>query len=160
MKRLFILFAALAFLGTEACKKKDDPTLGEPPTEADAQFTYEASSESDNIIIFTANNSELTAKWEFGNGTTGEGTTATGTYPLAGSYEVTLTVFNPPGTRYCSGQVLLVFTVYIVWRARSFFLTFTFTFTFTFIFTFLAQQRSFIGFHLRWRCSSCTALST
>ncbi|MEQ9186855.1 MAG: PKD domain-containing protein [Cryomorphaceae bacterium] len=106
MKRLFIFMVAISILGIEACKK-DDPTLGDPPTEADAKFTYAASSESDNIIVFTASNPDLTAQWDFGNGTSGEGSTATGTYPQAGDYVVVLTVFNEGGSASSSQTITI-----------------------------------------------------
>lgn len=93
MKRLFIFTVATAMLAVGACKKNKI----EPPTEEDAQFTYTTSSESDNIILFTASNAELIAQWDFGDGNTGEGTTVEAQYPLAGDYDVTLTVFNVEG---------------------------------------------------------------
>jgi PKD repeat protein len=93
MKRLLILTLAGAFLTIGACKKDKV----EAPTAEDAQFTYTTSSQSDNIILFTASNAELIAQWDFGDGNTGEGTTVEAQYPLAGSYDVTLTVFNEAG---------------------------------------------------------------
>jgi len=106
MKRFILLSLAFGALTFGACKK-DEPTLGNPPTEADAQFTYEASAESDNIIIFTAANASMTAQWDFGNGTTGEGTTVEALYPTAGEYTVVLTVFNSGGSA-SSSQVITI----------------------------------------------------
>lgn len=68
-----------------------------PPTEEDAAFTFQASAESDNIINFTANSEFFIMNWDLGNGSTGTGKTVTGTYPLKGTYTVTLTIFNAGG---------------------------------------------------------------
>lgn len=82
-----------------SCKDDDDnPSLGQPPTQADAAFTYQASANSDNVIEFTAANASLAASWDFGNGATATGATAMATYPFAGDYEVTLTVQNSGGS--------------------------------------------------------------
>ena len=54
-----------------SCKKDPEPTLSEPPTAADAVFTYSPSAQNANIIEFTASNSSLSCVWNFGNGTTG-----------------------------------------------------------------------------------------
>jgi len=61
MKNAARLLIALPFIFWVMGCKKDDPTLGDPPTTADAAFTYAASATSDNIIVFTATNSDLTA---------------------------------------------------------------------------------------------------
>ncbi len=97
--------AALALIFTSC--KKDEPTLGNPPTASDAVFTYVASTQSPNIIEFTASNSSLTAKWDFGNGSTGEGTTVTAIYPYAGTYSVKLTVFNSGGSTSSTQDVVI-----------------------------------------------------
>lgn len=107
MKNAVKMLIALPFIFWAMGCKKDDPTLGDPPTEADAQFTYAVSAESDNIINFTASNSSLTAKWDFGNGTTAEGTTVTGTFPNAGTYTVTLTVYNSGGSASSSQSITI-----------------------------------------------------
>jgi len=81
-----------------SCKEDDEPSLGQPPTSADAAFTYQASATNPNVIEFTASNSSVAASWDFGNGATGTGTTASATYPFAGDYDVTLTVQNSGGS--------------------------------------------------------------
>ena len=85
MKTRAIFTAALGLaLAFSACKK-DEPILGQPPTAADAAFTYTPSAANANIIEFKANNASLQASWDFGNGTTATGSTATATYPFAGT---------------------------------------------------------------------------
>jgi len=92
------------FLGS--CKKEEEPSLGDPPTAADAAFTYEATS-NPNVIEFTAGNKNLVAKWDFGNGTSAEGSVVTGSYPLKGTYTVTLTVFNSGGSKSSSQDIVI-----------------------------------------------------
>lgn len=100
---MLLIFGALFTMNS--CKDDEEPTLPDPPSAADAAFTYEATAQSDNIIEFTAANSSLTAKWDFGNGQTGEGTTVTAEYPNKGTYTVTLTVFNAGGSTSSSQDV-------------------------------------------------------
>ncbi len=89
-----------------SCRDDDDnPSLGQPPTAADAAFTYQASATSDNVIEFTAANASLAASWDFGNGMTATGTNVSTSYPFAGDYTVTLTVQNSGGTASSSQTV-------------------------------------------------------
>lgn len=108
MKNL-ILFVTIATVGLVSCKKHD-PQLGDPPTAADAEFTYQASATNDNIIEFTASNSEMRALWDFGNGATAEGTNVTGVFPMAGTYTVTLTVFNKGGSASSTQEIVIAQT--------------------------------------------------
>lgn len=87
--------------------KKDEPSLGEPPSSSDAAFTYSPSADNPNIIEFKANNTSLTAQWDFGNGTTGEGSEVSATYPNAGTYTVKLTVFNSGGSASSSQDITI-----------------------------------------------------
>jgi PKD repeat protein len=96
---------ALAILVSVGCEKK--PSLGDPPTAEDAEFTFMPSATNANIIEFTANNATLQASWDFGNGTTGEGTNATSSYPFAGTYTVTLTVQNSGGSASSSQDIVI-----------------------------------------------------
>lgn len=108
MKKItLILFAFAVILGVSSCKEKDTPTLGDAPTAADAAFTYAPSAGSANIIDFTASNTSLTSRWDFGNGTIGEGSTAQGTYPNKGTYTVTHTVFNSGGSASSSQDIVI-----------------------------------------------------
>lgn len=68
------------------------------PSTEDAQFGFQTSTESDNILNFNANGDFFMMNWDLGNGSQVSGKTATGTYPLAGEYTVTLTVFNAGGS--------------------------------------------------------------
>jgi PKD repeat protein len=98
MTMLFLLFSSC---------KKDEPTIGDPPTAADAAFTYTESSTSANIIQFTATNSSLSAQWDLGNGATASGTTVSGVYPYAGTYTVVLTVQNSGGSANSTQDIVI-----------------------------------------------------
>lgn len=96
------MMGAFALAGCE-----DEPTLGTAPTTADAEFTYAPTSANPNVIEFNAKNKNLIAKWDFGNGTKAEGPTVQGSFPLKGSYVVTLTVFNSGGSASTSQTITI-----------------------------------------------------
>lgn len=110
MKKLNYLFVGLMLVGFMSCKKKEDPSLGDPPTDADAAFVFTPSAANPNIIEFTASNSSITKRWEFGNGSTGSSTNETGVYPNAGTYTVTLTVFGQGGSNSSTQDVVIANT--------------------------------------------------
>jgi PKD repeat protein len=97
----------VGFLGGLNSCKDDEPTLTDPPSMADAQFTYTTSPSSDNVLMLTASNSNMTNQWDFGNGLTGEGYEVTAEYPFAGEYTITLTVYNAGGSN-SSSQVITI----------------------------------------------------
>lgn len=79
----------------------------EPPTIQEAGFSFEPSEESDNILQFTADNDFFLMVWDLGNGVKAEGRRVTGFYPLAGTYKVTLTVYNRGGSVSFSKDILI-----------------------------------------------------
>lgn len=107
MKKLNFMVMLLAIATVISCKKKDEPTLGDPPTAADAEFTYQPSATNPNIIEFTAVNSTIQASWDLGNGQTASGTNVTGIYPNAGTYTVKLTVFNSGGSASSTQEIVI-----------------------------------------------------
>lgn len=108
MKKTTLLGLVLCgLLFTAGCKDDEAPALGDAPTAEDAAFTYKPSAANPNTIEFTASNSSLTAKWDFGNGSTGEGTNVTSSYPNKGTYTVTLTVFNSGGSASSSQDIVI-----------------------------------------------------
>lgn len=109
MKKLTYIFLALMVVGFASCKR-EDPTLGDPPTDADAQFVATPTAANPNIIDFRASNEDIQAVWDLGNGTTGSGTLITGTYPNAGTYTVTLTVFGHGGSATSSQDIVIANT--------------------------------------------------
>ena len=94
MRYLAFLSVIVIFV---ACQK-EDRSLGDPPTAADAEFTYAADAQSDNIINFTATNQEVQCVWDFGNGVSKKGNNVTAEYPYAGTYTVKLTIFAKGGS--------------------------------------------------------------
>lgn len=102
----FLTFAMVSIIALASCKK-DEPTLIDPPTAEDAQFTYVPSADNPNIIEFMASNPDMTASWDFGNGSTGTGTNVSATYPYAGTYTVTLTVLNQGGSNSSTQEIVI-----------------------------------------------------
>jgi hypothetical protein len=78
--------------------QEEEPQLGSTPTAEDAVFTFEPTIQNQNIIQFTSPSDGFLKKWDFGNGTKGEGNSVKGIYPLKGTYEVTLTVYTSGGS--------------------------------------------------------------
>lgn len=103
--KMFLLIAGLGLV-LASCKK-DEPTLGEPPSDADARFTFTPTAQNPNIIEFKAANPSLDAKWDFGNGATAEGSTVLAVYPFAGVYTVSLTVVNSGGSNSSSQDITI-----------------------------------------------------
>lgn len=115
MKKVSMIFSSklwllgLGFMAIAiSCNKEDElPTIGDPPSEADAQFTYMASAASANVIEFTAANTSLDASWNFGNGSTATGGEVTASYPFEGTYTVTLTVQNSGGSASSTQDIVI-----------------------------------------------------
>lgn len=101
-----IVFSICLILGIVSCQK-DHPEMGNPPSVADAQFSFAASANNANIIEFTASNPNLQCIWDFGNGTKSQGAFASASYPYAGTYTVKLTVFNKGGSKSSTQQVTI-----------------------------------------------------
>lgn len=106
MKKNILFLIAISVLALSACTD-DEPELGVAPTAADAAFTYSASATSPNILEFKAARTDVVAVWDFGNGTTGEGPNGVGTYPNAGTYAVTLTIFTKGGSAKRTDSVVI-----------------------------------------------------
>lgn len=106
MNTFKFLFFVLTLFAIFSCKK-EDPKLGEPPTTADAQFTFQPSAANPNIIEFSAINQSVNAIWDLGNGASASGSNVTGTYPYAGTYTVTLTVFTSGGSASSSQDIVI-----------------------------------------------------
>jgi len=100
------LLLLLPFIALAACVE-DYSLEADPPISDDAHFTFQSTEESDNILQFTSNREFFLMKWDLGNGTTGSGRTVIGTYPMAGTYTVTLTVFNKGGSASFTQEVLI-----------------------------------------------------
>ncbi|WP_235893409.1 PKD domain-containing protein [Litoribacter populi] len=100
------LLLLLPFIALAACV--EDYTLeANPPTEEDAQFSFQSTEENDNIIQFSASKEFFMMNWDFGNGAQSSGRNVTATYPMAGTYTVTLTVFNKGGSATFSQDVVI-----------------------------------------------------
>jgi hypothetical protein len=107
MRHITILLFVLTYIGLNSCKKESFE-LGKAPTETEAKFTYALSGNSDNIIVFTADNENVISVWDFGNDTKSGGSTATGTYPNKGTYTVTHTIYAKGGSASVSEDIIIV----------------------------------------------------
>lgn len=102
MKRHGLFFGVLAFLFVLGCEnpfEKDNEI-----TQSDADFSFEASQVDPNIIIFTANNENLTLEWDFGDGNEAMGPLVENKYLFKGTYKATLTASNGSGESVSSSQ--------------------------------------------------------
>jgi len=99
-----MVFTFIALLSS--CKK-DEPELAAPPTAADAVFTYTPSAQTDNILEFRASNQNVQAFWDLGNSSSAEGSNVLGIYPLAGTYTVTLTIYNQGGSTSSTQEIVI-----------------------------------------------------
>ncbi|MBQ8069256.1 MAG: PKD domain-containing protein [Bacteroidales bacterium] len=103
MKNIFKISLALAaaagLLFGCAPMDKDEHGLGTAPSESQLSFTQTAgSSVSANIITLTNTSSAKgVALWDLGNGNTAKGDVVTASYPFAGSYTVTMSLFTEGG---------------------------------------------------------------
>jgi len=96
----------LLLLLMAACSPQelDDYSLGNVTTITDDQvtFTQTTSPTSDNMITFTSTTQlpkegVYTLRWDLGNGASGNRETVVGSYPFAGDYTVTLSIYAADG---------------------------------------------------------------
>jgi PKD repeat protein len=99
-------FIAVVLISMVSCKK-ENPQLGDPPSDEDLMFTFAPSDTNANVILLTAPNANVVNIWDFGNGLKGEGQNVHAIYPYAGTYSVTLSVFNQGGSKSSSQEVVI-----------------------------------------------------
>ncbi|MDT3401962.1 PKD domain-containing protein [Mucilaginibacter terrae] len=93
-KPLAALLLVLTWMGC----KVDDPELGPAPQSTQVKFNATPSAANANIITFKNQSGPVTKTvWDLGNGQTGSGEEITGSYPLAGTYTVKLTIYTSGG---------------------------------------------------------------
>ena len=99
IRKLWMLLLPLIIMAACSPQEMDDFSLSEMGIVADANisFTQTVSPNSDNVITFTSttvlpDNGVYTMRWDLGNGGTSNKVTATGQYPFAGDYTVTLSI--------------------------------------------------------------------
>lgn len=100
MKSIIKYFClALAAVVIAGCSPEEfNKDLGPVPTSEQVKITAAPSAENPNIINFTNETpGTITAVWDLGNGETGTGNTAKGSYAVQGDYTVKLTVFTSGG---------------------------------------------------------------
>ncbi len=96
--KIYCLIAAVAMVFAGCSPEEFDGSLGPAPTAEMVKFTATPDSSNPNIINFRNETpGTATAIWDLGNGNTADGAQAQGSYPLAGTYTVKLTVFTRGG---------------------------------------------------------------
>ena len=102
MKTIFKISLALAaaagLIFSCAPMDKDEHGLGTAPSESQLSFTQAPGTASANIITLTNTSSVAgVALWDLGNGSIAKGDQVTASYPFAGSYTVTMSLFTEGG---------------------------------------------------------------
>jgi hypothetical protein len=96
-KIIYSLFWVIALPVVFTACKEDVNELGPVPSASDVDFTFTPSTENDNILNFTSSSGFLKI-WDFGNGKSAQGDNVKGTFPVKGTYTVTLTVYTSGGS--------------------------------------------------------------
>lgn len=108
-KYKFKLTGLLAlFLIIFACEPQmdDKPETGLPPTDEQMDFTISPGETDFQFIMTNTSTVSGIVSWDLGNGIKSSGDEATGTYPLPGTFTVTMTLITKGGT----GQKSKTFT--------------------------------------------------
>mgnify|MGYP000026172958 CR=1 FL=1 len=93
-------FLCLLFvISFSACKKENtDKDLDAAPTADQVKFTVTPTATNANIVTLVNQSPGFKAIWDFGNGATADGNTVSASYPLAGTYNVKLTIVTAGGS--------------------------------------------------------------
>ncbi|QPH38485.1 PKD domain-containing protein [Pedobacter endophyticus] len=101
----------LILLSISACKKENtDKELGALPTADQVKFTVTPSTTNANVVTLVNESPGFKALWDFGNGGTADGNTVTASYPLAGTYNVKLTIVTDGGSVSSTKAVVIANT--------------------------------------------------
>lgn len=102
--------ALLSALTMVACDPQEDSgySLGGVPNASELSFTATPSAAKANVIEFK-NTSKVPgiATWNLGDGSTAKGETASGSYPYAGTYKVTMTLYTSGGAVSTTKDVVI-----------------------------------------------------
>jgi hypothetical protein len=77
---------------------KEKPNIGLPPTADQLDFTIAPGTTDFKFVITNTSPVIGIPSWDLGNGTKGNGDKVTGTYPLPGTYTITMTLVTKGGT--------------------------------------------------------------
>lgn len=100
MKKIIYSITCLVIVQVFLIACQEEATLSTVvPATADADFTFSHTTRSDNELVFTSASDNFVKTWKFSDATqlfTGDNVTHQ--FPLAGSYDVTLTVYSAGGS--------------------------------------------------------------
>jgi hypothetical protein len=93
-------FLSLFLLMMSACEPQMEkkPDIGLPPTADQVDFTITPGTTNFKFIIENTSSVTGIPSWDLGNGSKGTGVKLTGTYPLPGTYTITMTLVTRGGT--------------------------------------------------------------
>ena len=86
------------------CNKSDSDLS---PAITDSAFTFHPSINNANELNFVAFNSNINSIWDYGDGTSGNGSHSTHIYQNAGTYNVLLTVDNEYGSNFSNRDLII-----------------------------------------------------
>ncbi|RZK20192.1 MAG: PKD domain-containing protein [Pedobacter sp.] len=101
----------LIVLSFSACKKENtNKDLDAAPTADQVKFTVTPSATNANVVTLVNQSPGFKALWDFGNGATADGNSVTASYPLAGTYNVKLTIATAGGSVSSTKTVVIAAT--------------------------------------------------
>jgi PKD repeat protein len=120
MKKIIysIIWILILQVFTIACKD-DEPVLSDPPADTEAMFTVTPTATNPNIIKVSTEATTFLVQWDLGNGQKSSEREVVVTYPLKGSYEVSLTVFNAGGSLTTKQTVVIAQTDFSLFTASQ-----------------------------------------
>ncbi|MDA3821181.1 MAG: PKD domain-containing protein [Bacteroidales bacterium] len=94
---IMMAMASLLFIACEP-QELNEYDMGTAPQSEQLSFSVSPKADQPNVITFTNTTDRPgMATWDFGNGASGKGQSATSEYPFADSYNVTMTLVTDGG---------------------------------------------------------------
>lgn len=117
------VFALLSVMTMVACDPQEDSgySLGYLPNSSELSFSATPSAAKANVIEFK-NTSKVpgVAVWNLGDGSSVKGQTATGSYPYAGTYTISMTLYTTGGSVSTTKQVVIAADDYSLLNTPNF----------------------------------------
>lgn len=110
---LFVMFACEPQMG-------DKPDIGAAPSDDQLDFTINPGTTDFQFVITNTSTVTGIASWDFGNGSKSSKAEAIATYPLPGTYTVTMTLVTKGGTAHKSKTVTQTKTDYSIFTDPQF----------------------------------------
>ena len=110
------------FLAMVACEPQmqDKPQVGNPPTAEELDFTITQGNTDFKFVMTNTSSVTGIASWDLGNGSKSSDATATGNYPLPGTYTITMTLVSRGGVATKSKTLTTTKTDYSIFTDSKF----------------------------------------